>query len=197
MKGSITLLTLKMIVLVDIDNTIAHFDGMFLERFKSKYPDQQFIKLEDRRSFYPVEDYHKLLGIDKKELKQIYESKGFFSNLSLIDGAKEALNEMKMEGLKVFLCTSPIGMYENCVLEKFKWVENNLGIEWVDNIILTNDKTLIKGNVLIDDKPNILGVNPTPEWTHIIFDQPYNREIVDKIRLTLWSDWRGVILSNK
>ena len=69
------------------------------------------------------------------------------------------------------------------MLEKYEWVENYLGDAWVKRIILTRDKTLIKGDYLIDDKPVITGVERSPEWEQIVYDRPYNRD-VNKKRLT-------------
>jgi hypothetical protein len=41
-------------------------------------------------------------------------------------------------------------------------------------VILTRDKTLVRGDVLVDDKPEIGGL-ATPHWRHLLYDQPYNR----------------------
>ena len=40
---------------------------------------------------------------------------------------------------------------------QFKWVKEHLGKYWLDRLILTFDKTLIKGNILIDDQHQIRG----------------------------------------
>ncbi|MDO8264840.1 MAG: 5'-3'-deoxyribonucleotidase, partial [Candidatus Parcubacteria bacterium] len=58
-------------------------------------------------------------------------------------------------------------------------------------IILSRDKTLIRGNFLIDDRPEIKG-SSIPEWEHIIFDCSYNRNVTNKKRLT-WENWREVL----
>jgi 5'-nucleotidase len=71
--------------------------------------------------------------------------------------------------------------------EKYAWVEQHLGAEFVQRIVLTRDKTLVHGDVLIDDKPEIGGLRK-PDWRHLIYDQPWNRH-VDGPRLT-WADWR-------
>jgi hypothetical protein len=41
----------------------------------------------------------------------------------------------------------------------------------VNRVILTHDKTLVRGDVLIDDKPGITG-NMIPAWKHLVFDSP-------------------------
>ena len=44
-----------------------------------------------------------------------------------------------------------------CVCVQYAWVEKHLGQEFVEQVILTRDKTLISGDILIDDKPDIIG----------------------------------------
>ena len=108
-----------------------------------------------------------------------------------MDGGKEALTEMKEKGHIVFLCTSPLTEYTNCILEKYQWVDEHLGFDWTKKIIITKDKTLVRGDYLIDDNPNPKGAL-APAWEHIIYDFPYNREIKDKRRLT-WENWKEVL----
>jgi 5'-nucleotidase len=107
-----------------------------------------------------------------------------------IAGAVEAVKQLA-EYYNVFICTSPHTDYENCVLEKYEWVDNHLGRGWVRKIILTKDKTPIRGRYLIDDKPEIKGIL-APEWEQILYDQPYNRNI-PKRRLN-WQNWREVLV---
>lgn len=67
-----------------------------------------------------------------------------------------------------------------------------MGKEWVKRIILTLDKTMVTGDYLIDDKPHITGCESSPTWTHILYDQPYNKE-VNKPRIVNWTQWREII----
>jgi 5'-nucleotidase len=115
----------------------------------------------------------------------------FFREMLPVPGAKEALEEMKVRGWEIFICTSPLSTYKNCVLEKYEWVEKYLGPAWVRQVILTKDKTIVNADLLIDDKPFITGVEGTPSWEHILYDRPYNKGI-NKRRLT-WENWRSVI----
>jgi len=174
-----------------MDGVIADFARGFTEGFQKKFPNHEIIKLEDIKSFSRVDEYHEKFGIDKEQLKDIYRAKGFFLGLKMIPGAKEALNDMVREGFKVFICTAPSEAYKYCVSEKYTWTEQNLGPEWIDKMILTKDKTLVKGHILIDDNPHITGVIKDPEWQHVLFDQPYNRHLI-KDRLVDWSKWRTV-----
>lgn len=40
---------------------------------------------------------------------------------------------------------------------QYAWIEKHLGYDFLDQIILTRDKTVVTGDILIDDKPDILG----------------------------------------
>jgi len=172
-----------------MDGVIADFEGDFLKRWKVLHPEKEFIPLEERKGFYVRDQYPEKY---KDHVQEIYLSPGFYRNLPPLPGAIKALREIKNILNNVFLCTSPmLPKYENCVLEKFHWVYEHLGSEWVDNIILTRDKTIVKGDILIDDKPVIKG-SVEPEWEHIIYDQPYNRNNTTNRRLT-WFDWKDVL----
>jgi 5'-nucleotidase len=93
--------------------------------------------------------------------------------------------------MDVRICSSPLSQFENCVAEKYLWVERHLGREATNRLILTKDKTLVHGDLLIDDKPAIEGAMK-PRWKHILFDAPYNREVADRPRIT-WKNWRSVL----
>ena len=175
-------------ILVDMDGVIADFDGEFLKRWRERHPEKFFIPMEERTVFYVKDQYPEEL---KPLVMEILLEPTFFRDMMPIDGAKEALLEMDAMGLEVFVCTSPFSTYQNCVREKYEWAENTLGSNWVNRIILTKDKTLIKGDLLIDDKPQITGVESVPSWEHVIYDRPYNRG-ENKRRLT-WENWKNIL----
>jgi 5'-nucleotidase len=182
-------------ILVDMDGTITDFEGELFKRYQEKYPDScNIIPIKNRKTFYAADDYSNRFGPEYKTIiNDIIHEKGFFLSLPIITGASEALNNMIEKGYDVFLCTSPLQKFQNCVLEKYEWVKNNLGDEWINRIILTRDKTIIKGTILIDDKPEIKG-SVIPKWKHILFHQPYNSNI-NKPRIKIWSDWQTAVFS--
>ena len=177
----------KMRILIDMDGVIADFDGEFLKRWQERHPDKIYVPLTERTTFYVKQQYPDEL---KSLVSEIVLEPGFFRDMMPIDGGKEALFEMDRMGFEVFICTSPMSTYKNCVLEKFEWVDRVLGPQWVKRIILTKDKTLVKADYLIDDKPEITGVEDTPSWEHTLYDRPYNRGI-NKKRIT-WENWKNI-----
>ncbi|MBU0906583.1 MAG: hypothetical protein KKE05_00330 [Nanoarchaeota archaeon] len=96
-------------------------------------------------------------------------------------------------GHEVFICTSPSVTSSTCIQNKFDWVERYLGKEWKHKIVLTKDKTVVNGDILIDDKPRVDGVDGRPSWEHVLYDQPYNRWLKMVKRIT-WGNWKEVLL---
>lgn len=178
----------KMIILVDIDGVLADFEEGFAKEWKKKFPQHSQILFKKRKTFYLADTSPDGLG---KEIQSILSSPGFFKNLDIISGGKEALKKMETLGHKVIICTSPISNYKNCVLEKYHWIEKNLGFKWTKRIIMTKDKTLVFGDILIDDKPEHIGLRKSA-WKHVLFDAPYNQHVKTKLRIT-WDNWERIL----
>lgn len=179
-------------ILVDMDGVLADFDHEFLQRWQTRHPGKFYIPVERRNVFYLKENYPEEL---KPLVEEILLESSFFEEMATVPGAKEALKEMEANGFEVFICTSPLSIYGNCVLEKYKWVEKFIGPDWVKRIILTKDKTIIKADVLIDDKPEITGAEANPTWEHVLYDRPYNQGI-HKRRMT-WETWKDIFLPSQ
>lgn len=178
----------KKIILVDMDDVLADFESRFLENWRKKFPRHPYVPLEERETFYLEDSYPNGL---KKEVESIFSAPGFFENLNIISGAKEALAKMEALGHQVLICTSPVSRYENCILEKYHWVSKNLGYEWTRKVIMTKDKTLVFGDILIDDKPEHIGLLK-PAWKHVLFDAPHNKKVKSDLRIT-WKNWEKIL----
>lgn len=176
------------LILVDMDGVLCDFEHAFLAAWRAAYPEKPWIAVPDRRTHYLSDQY------PPEEVDNIYsmwQRPRFFADLPEIPGGVEALKTLDRLGYDVRICTAPMRRYEHCAPEKFEWIEARFGHAWVDKIIMTRDKTVVWGDVLIDDKPHIQGAYPL-RYTHIIYDQPYNREVTDKPRLT-WDNWQSVL----
>ena len=178
----------RMIILVDQDGPLADFERGFLEKWRAQFPHEFFMPLHQRKNFYVRDDYPKDL---RDKVESIYFAPNFYLNLPPVTGSIEALRTLFLLGHDVRICTSPLSRYENCVLEKYQWIEKHLGRDFTKRIILSKDKALIKGHFLIDDKPAIENAE-TAEWEHIIYDCPYNQDVLYKKRLT-WMNWKKVL----
>lgn len=59
-------------------------------------------------------------------------------------------------------------------------------------LIITRDKTHVQGDLLVDDKPRVSG-SRTASWTHVLFNQSYNKSMEGKARLSAWSEWADAL----
>ncbi|ELK12376.1 5'(3')-deoxyribonucleotidase, cytosolic type [Pteropus alecto] len=98
---------------------------------------------------------------------------------------------------EVFICTGPLMNYDHCVGEKYRCVEKHLEPQFVERIILTRDKTVVLGDLLIDDKDSIQGREENSRWEHILFTCCHNQHLAlppPRRRLLSRSDnWREII----
>uniref|UniRef100_A0A8C6XWD4 5',3'-nucleotidase, mitochondrial n=1 Tax=Naja naja TaxID=35670 RepID=A0A8C6XWD4_NAJNA len=105
------------------------------------------------------------------------------------------------EKTEVFICTSPIKKYRYCPYEKFAWIEKHFGHKFLEHVILTRDKTIVSGHVLIDDRPDIIGVERTPTWEHVLFTACHNKHLqlpASCHRLHSWADdWKAILESKR
>ena len=179
-------------ILIDMDGVIADFEVGFLNHWRRSHPDKPYVPLEQRNTFFVVDQYppeHSDL------ISQIFLMPGFFRSLPEIHGGLEALTDMSTAGIELFICTSSFPEYQNCVLEKYEWVNEHLGKDWVKRMILTPDKTILDADYLIDDMPRINGLKEPP-WQHVIYDHAKNRMENTKKRLT-WNNWKEVMLTEE
>lgn len=77
---------------------------------------------------------------------------GFWRNLEPIRGSIEAVKYMNsIETFTIYILTSPSILNPLCYTEKRLWVEDHLGLEMVNRLIISPNKGLHKGDYLIDD----------------------------------------------
>lgn len=174
-----------MIILVDMDGVIADFEESIVNELKANYPSIPIIEKEKRDKL--IKDFYKE---EKEIIDKIKNSQNFIKNLKPIEGAIDALKELKEKGHEIFICSSPLSENKYSWQEKYEWILKHLGEDWKKRLILVKDKTLIKADILIDDKPEIKGIKE-PSWKHILFEQPYNKNS-DKKRIN-WKNYKEVL----
>ena len=179
------------LILIDMDGTLVDYETGFGKVWCNKFP------------IHREKSWHIEACVDTPEavaeIEAITHAKGFFLNLPPMAGAIKALAEMEAAGLALMVCSTPISS-PYCAQEKIDWIAKHLGVHWIPRLVLTHTKNLIKGDILIDDKPfahkKIKQVDPTvinAEWRQVIFDAPYNRSHSEAPRLYRWRDWRSIL----
>lgn len=174
-----------MIVLSDLDGVGADWDARFDWHITNNWGHVPGIPLNHERTafnFYDGQPDDVVAAI-----KAIMDYPGFYAELEPIEGWVDAMHGMKDAGHDIFIVTTPWDTNPTCADDKRNWVAKYLGEEWRRRVIITSDKTMIHGDILVDDKPEIHGIL-TPTWEQIIFDQPTNQHVT-KRRLMNWSEW--------
>jgi 5'(3')-deoxyribonucleotidase len=75
---------------------------------------------------------------------------GFFLKLEEIPNAIASVNKLKYK-YDIHILTRPSFRNVNCFTEKAQWIWDHLGFEFLENTIMSGDKSLLKGDYLIDD----------------------------------------------
>lgn len=102
----------------------------------------------------------------------------FFLNLEPIEGAIEGVIYLSKK-YDIHFLTAPSYMNPLSYTEKRLWIEKYFGLEWCKKLILAYDKSLLKGDYLIDDsigkgqlnfegKLIQIGTHEFPDWNSII-----------------------------
>ena len=129
-------------------------------------------------------DFEGAFARDKKANPQIeypQSRAGFYRGLQLINGAVAAMDSLlKAPDINPYILTAPSLYNPLSYTEKRLWVEDHLGFEWVKRLIISPDKSLLRGDVLIDDhsegrgqdrfagKLIKFGSTTYPNWTAIL-----------------------------
>ncbi len=180
----------KMIILFDQDGVLVQTEKRVQQELKRRRPDLQLVNYFMHNEFlienlYPPEV--------TPVFEEIWAMPGLFYSMEPIPGAKEALEEMTRRKHEVFICTQPNPASPTCVQEKYDSIRKHFGRDWERRTILTYDKTLVHGDIIIDDKPTLKGVK-VPSWEHVAYGHLRRSGQDTRRRILSWSNWREVLL---
>jgi len=177
-----------LIVLIDMDGPLADFEGHMLACWRRCFPQEAFVPLRDRSNFWAREQYARIDPRYPGMLNRLVGSADFFRSMPVVVGARKAVREMRQQGIQIYFCSSPLPQFPETAAAKLEWVGENFGSEMVSRTILTQDKTLVVGSILIDDNPGIKGAI-RPHWKQVLWDMPFNRNAVGFPRMKRWASW--------
>jgi len=177
------------VVLVDMDGVKADFRGGLFKKMRERIPGFREPTFDECTKFY-IQDIFE--GEAHDIAVQIAQEPGFFLELEPLPGAIEAVREMA-EIYQTYICSSPYSQNPTCATDKFDWVCRHLGEDWYRRVCLNPDKTVVKADFLIDDKPEVDG-HFEPTWQHLLFNNgcAYCQPRPGAVSID-WSNWRQVI----
>jgi 5'(3')-deoxyribonucleotidase len=125
-------------------------------------------------------------GIDRMSLQlqtefetRLDEVPGIFGLMKPIPGAIEAFKQLSFKFDTYILSTAP---WENpsAWYDKLIWVKKNLGAVAYKRLILTHHKNLLRGDFLVDDRPNNGADEFEGKWIHFGNEEFPNWKVVEK-----------------
>ncbi len=173
-------------ILLDVDGVLCDFVSGYLELVKRVGWLGDFT-LADVTDW----SFQKALGLSNdcvRDVEALLFEPGFVRGLSSLPGTYEGVAALEKAGHDLVFVTSPWRGHPTWAHERDQWITER----WPDaKIVSTNQKQFIKGDVLIDDKPEHV-----ERWCEehvagfgLVWDAPYNRERdTGDYRVTNWSD---------
>ena len=189
-------MSLRNVVLFDLDSVINKFHERFYESFVNKFPYQEIIKPEQQSSWYLEHSY----PIDPKEIEPIWQKPGFFMGMEPQPHAVEVISKLIEQNHVAVVTHVPRDDYFSQIKdEKILWLRKVFGKN-PPLLHAVQDKSDISGDVLVDDKPKKLilkNCGRKPDWVHIQFiDEKnflYNQQLLPKDRGDLVANWANKI----
>lgn len=162
-----------MLVLSDMDGVIADFDAHLMSLLAQRHPELVPATAPDERREFELSSCY---PENQDAVHEVMHSPGFFATMPMVPGAREGLAALEAAGHTVMLCTAPLSGSLYCAAEKLTWVQEQLGADWRRRTLVVKDKTLVRGDILIDDKPEVTGALE-PTWTHVRYRRSYNAHL--------------------
>jgi 5'(3')-deoxyribonucleotidase len=137
-----------MIVYVDMDGVIVDLLTPWLAQYNEDFRDS--VKPEDIKEW----DTSKFVKCGKLIFNYL-DHEGIWFNAPPYPGAIEMLKKWHDQGHELYLATTPWHS-KYCLIEKVLWVNKHLPFLGCERLIFTHNKGLLRGDILIDDKPENL-----------------------------------------
>lgn len=119
----------------------------------------------------------------KKYFGKYFDVEGIYINLTFKEDAINVLTRLSKRHHVKILTAFPSSISAK---EKVEFVQKYMPFIGLENLTLTWDKALLKGDMLIDDSPLFL---EDFEGIRVCFDQPYNKNVNCDYRVT---NWKGI-----
>ena len=154
-----------MIIFIDIDDTITNFAEILLKRLNKKYKTNYNIK--DITCWNWITEHY-------NEPWEVID-KSFWEEVEVIAGAKKFIKERLEKNDEIYLVSATfIDNYLSIKIENtLKKLDNLLD---KNHVIITNNKKLLCGDIMIDDGVHNLVENNC--HLNFCFAQPWNWEVV-------------------
>lgn len=171
-------------VLVDCDDVTWDLVTPWIARINSTYG--LSLKKEDITAWDMTKFVPSSVG------KAVYDllDDTIYKEVCLNDGVIEALREIREYGHKIFFVTSGFNFKKADLLVSIPGLSltPQKNVLWADDIIFCRNKAMIRGHVIIDDRPQ----NLLDHCIKILFNQPWNLNLTPPENCVRVSSWKEI-----
>lgn len=160
---------MKPTVLVDQDGPLSDFNGYFFQRcveegieFDCAYEEQTH-----RIALDHIQDREQ-----RRFARRMVEQPGWFLELPVVQGAQAGMEELASVA-DVWICTKPLEANPTCRDDKAHWILEHFGSGWEQRVIIAPNKSLVWGDILLDDGPKLAWLD-IASWSPMIFPLSFN-----------------------
>ena len=177
----------KLTIFVDMDGTIERLLEVWIARLNKRHGLN--ITIDDVTCWDMTRVFSELTP---EEVFEPFSDDSIWHEIEPMEGAGEVLEEWIKSGHRVYIVTA--SQYESLKAKMDGLLFRCFPfIRW-ENVIIIENKQLLKGDVMIDDGlHNLIG----GDYEKILFDAPYNRTVDDKLfgltRVKSWAEVRAAV----
>ena len=176
-----------MTILVDMDDTIEQLLAALVRKANERF--RRSVIVDEITDWTIVCAYP---GLEKRQILELMYEPGFWDTVEPVPGAADALKYLMDEGHQVYIVTAT--EFENVPAKMERVLFRYFPFLSRDQVIITGNKQMISGDVLIDDGIHNLEGG---EYRKILFTAPYNKdydaEANGMIRVHNWDEILRVI----
>lgn len=172
----------KLTVLVDLDDTLEMLGEAWCEYLNARHG--LSVAYEDLNQWDVASVFS---TITREQVFAPLLEDEFWEYVKPIDGAVDGLKKVIEDGHKVYIVTTSNYQSLKAKMDKvlFRYFPY---LSWSD-VIITSNKQMIRGDVLVDDGPhNLVGGS----YAKIMMDAPHNRQFIEKdygiLRVKTWDE---------
>lgn len=177
----------KKIMLVDIDGVLNDFQNHFLE-----YVEKLGYKYDVSKTSY-YELHYSIKHKDAKKIRNfIFSLDNFWETLPLLDFAPQGLEYLN-DKFDTYIATAPWD--EKNKNQKIDWIKNYFPFFDLRRIIFSDKKWELKGNFIIEDRPETIKKCIENDIISIAKFHPYTMNLDVPYFLYSWRDITNVIAS--
>lgn len=179
----------KLVCLFDMDAILVNLSSKWVAAFNKEHGKN--LTKGDVVKYWHMAKHDGLKEIGEVALNRYLYEDGFFLDLEPLPGALEAVEAIHNLGHKVYIVSSP-SWPGTSAQDKISWVRRHLPFINKRKIFLCHEKSMVKGDVFVDDSPDNLKLyrREWPEAKIMTIAYPYNESAKDLVDVYAdgWAD---------